>query len=84
MPLDDTRHHQMFPELDAGQLAITRRFASGPAQRFDAGEIVFEVGDAHAPVWVVLELSLIHIYGGAHSVQRPVVSVCRTGCRPTS
>ncbi|NIJ76601.1 thioredoxin reductase (NADPH) [Xanthomonas campestris] len=55
MSLADTRHHQMFPELDSGQLAITRRFASGPAQRFDAGEIVFDVGDAHAPVWVVLE-----------------------------
>lgn len=50
MPLDETRHHQMFPELDAGQLAITRRFASGPAQRFGAGEAVFNVGDAHAPV----------------------------------
>ncbi|KOB26294.1 FAD-dependent oxidoreductase, partial [Xanthomonas arboricola] len=55
MSLADTRHHQMFPELDSGQLAITRRFASGPAQRFDAGELVFDVGDAHAPVWVVLE-----------------------------
>ncbi|MGK9145006.1 FAD-dependent oxidoreductase [Xanthomonas euvesicatoria] len=55
MSLDQTRHHQMFPELDAGQLSITRRFASGPAQRFDAGDPVFEVGDAHAPVWVVLE-----------------------------
>ncbi|WP_372391402.1 FAD-dependent oxidoreductase [Xanthomonas sp. NCPPB 3582] len=58
MPLDDTRHHQMFPELDAGLLAMTRRFASGPAQRFAAGDTVFDVGDAHAPVWVVLEGSI--------------------------
>ncbi|WDJ94961.1 FAD-dependent oxidoreductase [Xanthomonas campestris] len=55
MSLADTRHHQMFPELDTAQLAITRRFASGPPRRFDAGEMVFDVGDAHAPVWVVLE-----------------------------
>ena len=55
MSLADTRHHQMFPELDTAQLAITRRFASGPPRRFDAGEMVFDVVDAHAPVWVVLE-----------------------------
>ncbi|WDJ71677.1 FAD-dependent oxidoreductase [Xanthomonas campestris pv. campestris] len=55
MSLADTRHHQMFPELDTAQLAITRRFASGPPRRFEAGEMVFDVGDAQAPVWVVLE-----------------------------
>ena len=34
---------------------MARRFASGPAQRFAPGEIIFEVGDKEAPAWLVLE-----------------------------
>lgn len=55
MPLADSRHHQMFPVLDAAQVATARRFASGPPRRCDAGEILFDVGDCDAPVWLILE-----------------------------
>ncbi|TMN25514.1 FAD-dependent oxidoreductase [Pseudoxanthomonas sp. X-1] len=59
MALIDTRRHQMFPALDAAQLATARRFASGPARRFAPGEEVFAVGDHPAPVWLVLEGSIV-------------------------
>jgi thioredoxin reductase (NADPH) len=31
MSVLETRSHQMFPVLDAGQIETARRFASGPA-----------------------------------------------------
>lgn len=49
----------MFPALDAAQLATARRFASGPARRFAPGEELFAVGDHPAPVWLVLEGSIV-------------------------
>jgi len=55
MPLADSRHHQMFPVLDAAQVATARRFASGPPRRCDAGEVLFDVGDCDAPVWLILD-----------------------------
>jgi len=59
MALIDTRRHQMFPSLDAAQMATARRFASGPEQVFEAGEVVFSVGDHPAPVWLVLAGSIV-------------------------
>jgi thioredoxin reductase (NADPH) len=58
MALIDTRRHQMFPSLDAAQLATARRFASGPEQVFAPGQVVFAVGDHPAPVWLVLDGSI--------------------------
>ncbi|WP_101925423.1 MULTISPECIES: FAD-dependent oxidoreductase [Luteimonas] len=55
MALVDSRQHQMFPVLDAAQLATARRFASGPPRTCRAGEVLFDVGDRDAPVWLVLE-----------------------------
>lgn len=54
MSLFETRREQLFPVLDAGQIETARRFASGPAQDFAAGETVYHVGDRRAPVWLVL------------------------------
>ena len=51
----DTRSHQMFPTLDAGQIAVARRFASGPARHFAAGEALYEIGEIGAPAWLVLD-----------------------------
>ncbi len=58
MSLIDTRHHQLFPVLDAGQIETARRFASGPARDFAPGEMVFDVGERHAPAWLVLKGSI--------------------------
>jgi thioredoxin reductase (NADPH) len=49
MSVIKTRGHQLFSVLDAGQIDTARRFASGPARNFVPGEIVFDVGERHAP-----------------------------------
>ena len=58
MSIIDTRGHQMFPVLDAGQIETAKRFASGPAQDFAPGAVVFDVGERNAPAWLVLEGSI--------------------------
>ncbi len=58
MTLIDTRGHQLFPVLDAGQIETAKRFASGPARDFAPGEVVFDVGQRHAPAWLVLKGSI--------------------------
>ena len=58
MSLTETRGHQMFPELEAGQIETAKRFASGPAREFAPGEIVYDVGERQAPAWLVLEGSI--------------------------
>ncbi|MGZ5849025.1 MAG: FAD-dependent oxidoreductase [Methyloceanibacter sp.] len=58
MSLIDTRYHQLFPVLDAGQIETAKRFASGPARAFAPGEVVFDVGESHAPAWLVLKGSI--------------------------
>ncbi len=54
----ETRRYQMFPVLDAAQLASARRFASGPAVRFAPGETVYGIGEVGAPSWMVLDGSI--------------------------
>jgi thioredoxin reductase (NADPH) len=55
MALIDTRREQMFPTLDPAQIEVASRFASGPAKAFAPGEAVFDVGELHAPAWLVLK-----------------------------
>ncbi len=58
MTLVNTRAHQLFPVLDAGQIQTAKRFASGPARSFASGDAVFGVGERNAPAWLVLEGSI--------------------------
>ena len=58
MSLIDTRREQMFPILGAAQLETARRFASGPAQDFAPGELIYDVGARNAPTWLVLKGSI--------------------------
>jgi thioredoxin reductase (NADPH) len=58
MSVLETRSHQMFPVLDAGQIETAKRFASGPAREFAPGEVVFDAGVANAPAWLVLKGSI--------------------------
>jgi thioredoxin reductase (NADPH) len=58
MSLIETRSHQLFPVLDAGRIETAKRFASGPARDFAPGEAVFDVGERHAPAWLVLKGSI--------------------------
>ena len=55
MSLIETRGHQLFPVLDAGQTETVKRFASGPARAFAPGEVVFYVGQRHSAAWLVLK-----------------------------
>jgi thioredoxin reductase (NADPH) len=54
----ETRGYQMFPVLDPAQIETATRFASGPTRQFAPGEIVFDVGETHAPAWLVLKGSI--------------------------
>src|SRR5262249_25547469 len=58
MSLIETRGHQLFPVLDAGQVETAKRFASGPAANFIPGELVFGVGQRNVPAWLVLRGSI--------------------------
>jgi thioredoxin reductase (NADPH) len=58
MTLFETRAHQLFPVLDPAQIGTARRFASGPARDFAPGEIVFDVGERNAPIWLVFKGSI--------------------------
>ncbi|PZO75243.1 MAG: thioredoxin reductase [Sphingomonas taxi] len=53
-----SREHQMFPVLDAEQIETAKRFASGPARTFAAGEQVYAIGELGAPAWLVLAGSI--------------------------
>lgn len=54
----ETRQDQMFPVLSAPELALARRFASGPLRNFSPDETVYAIGDREAPTWLVLEGSI--------------------------
>ena len=58
MSVIDTRRHQMFPVLIPAQIETASRFASAPARDFGPGEIVYEIGERHAPAWLVLKGSI--------------------------
>ncbi|WP_426257571.1 FAD-dependent oxidoreductase [Sphingomonas sp. DC1600-2] len=58
MSTPDTRAPQMFPVLNAAQIATARRFASGPERHFAPGEQVYAIGGQDAPAWLVLEGSI--------------------------
>jgi thioredoxin reductase (NADPH) len=55
MSIIETRQAQMFPVLDAAQIATARRFASGPERTFAAGEPIYDVGQRDVPAWLLLE-----------------------------
>jgi len=55
MSLADTRFDQLFPVLDVVQFETAKRFASGPARSFAAGELIYDVGVRYVPTWLVLD-----------------------------
>ncbi len=52
------RYDQMFPVLDLKQVEAAKRFASGAAQRFAPGELIYDVGVRNAPAWLVVDGSI--------------------------
>jgi thioredoxin reductase (NADPH) len=53
MTLLETRRTQLFPVLNAAQLALVGRFAATAPRRFEAGETLYAVGERNAPVFMV-------------------------------
>src|ERR1041385_40339 len=49
MSVIDTRRQQIFPILVPAQIEMAKRFASGPPHDFAPGEIVYDIGERHAP-----------------------------------
>ncbi len=70
----DSREYQMFPVLDAAQLETAKRFASGPARRFAAGEQVYAIGEQGAPAWLVMEGAIEVVRRDGLSHEAPVTT----------
>ena len=76
MSLLETRRHQLFPVLDAGQIEMAKRFASGPARDFAPGEILFDVGERHAPARLVLKGSIDVVRRDGLDCKAAITSLC--------
>jgi len=76
MALIDTRREQMFPVLSGPQIDTARRFASGDERSFEAGEVVFDVGDVNASAWLVLEGSIAVLQRDGRGIETPITTEC--------
>ncbi len=74
MNLPGSRDHQLFPVLGAGQIETAKRFASGPARDFAAGEYVFRAGERQVPAWLVLKGSMDVVRRDGLNREAPIVS----------
>lgn len=74
MSIIETRASQMFPVLTASQMDAARRFASGPATRFDPHATIYEIGGHGAPAWFVLEGTIDVVRRDGLSGEVPIVT----------
>jgi|SRR5579862_9053403 len=74
MSVFETRRGQMFPVLTAAQIEIARRFASGPARDFAPGEHIFDVGERHSAVWLVLKGAIELMRRDALHHEAPIIT----------
>ncbi len=70
----ETRLHQIFPRLDATQIEVMKRFASGGEHMFQPGETLFDVGQRNSPAWLVLRGSIDVVRRDGLGNQLPIVS----------
>ncbi|PTQ64892.1 cyclic nucleotide-regulated FAD-dependent pyridine nucleotide-disulfide oxidoreductase [Sphingomonas sp. PP-CE-3G-477] len=68
------RDHQMFPVLNAEQLQTAKRFASGPARVFAAGEQVYVIGEQGVAAWLVLEGTIDVVRRDGLSHEAPITT----------
>ena len=68
------RDHQMFPVLNAEQLETAKRFASGPARVFAAGEQVYAIGEHSVAAWLVLEGTIDVVSRDGLSHEAPITT----------
>ncbi len=74
MSLIETRREQMFPTLTPEQIEVASRFASGPARRFEPGEVMFDIGQRNAPVWLVQEGAIDVVRRDGLGHEEPIIS----------
>src|SRR5579871_4312692 len=70
----ETRHNQIFPVLLPTQIEMAKRFASGPARDFAPGEIVYDIGERHAPAWLVLKGSIDSVRRDGLKHEHPITT----------
>jgi len=75
MSVIETRRHQLFPVLNAGQIDTAKRFASALAREFTPREIVYEVAAPDAPVWLVLKGSIDVVRRDGLNHEAPITSL---------
>jgi thioredoxin reductase (NADPH) len=68
------RDHQMFPVLNTEQLETAKRFASGPARVFAAGEQVYAIGEHGVAAWLVLEGTIDVVRRDGLSHEAPITT----------
>ena len=68
------REHQIFPVLNATQIATARGFASGPERRFAPGESVFAIGGQGTPAWLVLDGAIDIVRRDGLSQEAPITT----------
>jgi thioredoxin reductase (NADPH) len=74
MSILGTREHQAFPVFNATQIETAKRFASGPARHFAAGETVYAIGEHGTQAWLVLEGTIEVIRRDGLSEEVPVTT----------
>src|ERR1700751_5643261 len=74
MSTASTREHQMFPVLNAVQIATAKRFASGPERHFSPGESVYAIGEESVPAWLVLDGTIDVVRRDGLSHEAPVTT----------
>jgi len=70
----DDRDYQRFPVLSRTQIESARRFASGPEARFSSGEMIYAIGAADVPAWLVLDGTIEVFRREGLSSQVPIVT----------
>jgi thioredoxin reductase (NADPH) len=74
MTIADDRDHQRFPVLDGNQIETARRFASGPEAHFSPGDLIYAIGAADVPAWLVLGGTIEVFRRDGLSSQAPIVT----------
>jgi thioredoxin reductase (NADPH) len=75
LSLIDTRRHQIFPVLIPVQIESAMRFASAPARDFAPGELLYDVGERHAPAWLVLKGTIESIRRDGLNHELPITTL---------
>ena len=66
------RSEQMFPMLSPAQFEVALGFASGSPRQFRPGAVVSSIGARSAPIWLILEGSIVIVRRDGLGHEQPV------------